>query len=318
MPAARPVLDGDALLAAAVHQEAPLLRREVGERRVEVEAVDGAERLDAAPVPGERGRQALERHQAALRDRELPVRCDQILVELHLDAEAGAGRAGAVRTVEGEVAGLDLTHRVGRVIAVGAGEVLGEGLLRAPLGREDEHSFAEGERLLRGVRDALPELVALRTVGLRDHDAIDDDIDVVPLVAVERGGVVDLVHLAVDPDADEPGPAHVVQHLAVLAALVADHRAEHERPRPGRLRQDRIDDLLHRLAANDPPAVGAVRDAGPGVEQPQVVVDFGDRRDGRSRVARDTALVDRDRGGESLDVIDVGLLHEAEELARVR
>ena len=317
VPSPRPVLDGDALLAGAVHEQAPLLRREVGERRVEVEAVHRPERLDAAAVPAERGRQALERDEAALRDRERAVRRDQLLVDLHLDPESGAGRAGSVRAVEGEVAGLDLAHGVGRMVGAGAREVLREGLLGAALGREDEHPLAQRERLLRRVGDALAEFVATLALGLGDDDAVDDDVDVVPLVAVECWRLVDLVHLAVDADPDEPGAAHVVEHLPVLAPLVADHGAEHERARSGRLREDRVDDLLHRLAADHLPAVRAVRDAGAREEQAQVVVDLGDRGDGRSRVARDAPLVDRDGGRESLDVVDVRLLHEAQELPRV-
>ena len=54
-----------------------------------------------------------------------------------------------------------------------------------------------------------------------------------------------------------------------------------------------------------------------GEEQAQVVVDLGDGADGRARVAAGALLVDRDGGREALDLVDVGLLHLAEELARV-
>ena len=62
----------------------------------------------------------------------------------------------------------------------------------------------------------------------------------------------------------------------------------------------------------------AVRLAGAGEEQPQVVVDLGDRADGRARVARGRLLVDRDRRAQALDEVDVGLVHLAEELPGVR
>ena len=55
----------------------------------------------------------------------------------------------------------------------------------------------------------------------------------------------------------------------------------------------------------------------PRPEQAQVVVDLGHRADGRPRVARGRLLVDRDRRREPVDRVDVGLLHQAEELARV-
>src|SRR5262249_12016503 len=61
----------------------------------------------------------------------------------------------------------------------------------------------------------------------------------------------------------------------------------------------------------------AVRPSYARVEQSQVVVDLGDGADGRARVARRRLLVDRDRGREPLDRVDVRLLHHLQELPRV-
>ena len=79
-----------------------------------------------------------------------------------------------------------------------------------------------------------------------------------------------------------------------------------------------VDDLLGRLAGDRPPADVAVGMADPRPQQPQVVVDLGDRADRRARVARGRLLVDRDRRRQPLDRVDVGLVHLAEELAGVR
>src|SRR5206468_5754198 len=62
----------------------------------------------------------------------------------------------------------------------------------------------------------------------------------------------------------------------------------------------------------------AMRPPDPCVEQAQVVVDLRDRPDGRARVPRGRLLVDRDRGREAVDRVDVGLLHHLQELPRVR
>ena len=86
---------------------------------------------------------------------------------------------------------------------------------------------------------------------------------------------------------------------------------------PARQVEDRVDDLLHGLLLDGPAAVGAVGPAGAREEQAQVVVDLGDGADGGARVAAGALLVDRDRGREALDVVDVRLLHLAEELAGV-
>ena len=82
-------------------------------------------------------------------------------------------------------------------------------------------------------------------------------------------------------------------------------------------RQHLIDDLLRRLAGDPLAADRAVRGARAGVQQPQVVVDLGDRADRRPRVAVGRFLVDGHRRGKTLDEVDVRLVHLPQELARV-
>ena len=48
-----------------------------------------------------------------------------------------------------------------------------------------------------------------------------------------------------------------------------------------------------------------------------IVVDLGDGADGRARIARGGLLLDRDRRRQAVDQIDVRLLHQLEELARI-
>jgi hypothetical protein len=60
-----------------------------------------------------------------------------------------------------------------------------------------------------------------------------------------------------------------------------------------------------------------VRLTDPGEQQPEVVVDLGDGADRRARVPRRALLVDRDGRGEPVDLVDVRLLHLAQELASV-
>ncbi len=87
---------------------------------------------------------------------------------------------------------------------------------------------------------------------------------------------------------------------------------------PSGKRHDLVDDLLGRLRLDRSPTVMAVRMPDPGPEQPQVVVDLGDRADRRARVAAGRLLVDRDRRRQALDRVHVGLVHLPEELPRVR
>ena len=61
----------------------------------------------------------------------------------------------------------------------------------------------------------------------------------------------------------------------------------------------------------------AVRLADAREQQPEVVVDLGDRADRRARVAVGRLLVDRDGRRQALDEVDVGLVHLPEELPGV-
>src|SRR5207237_9623756 len=49
-----------------------------------------------------------------------------------------------------------------------------------------------------------------------------------------------------------------------------------------------------------------------------VVVYLGDRAHGRALVVAGALLLDGDRGGESLDRVHIGLLHQSEELTGIR
>ena len=78
-----------------------------------------------------------------------------------------------------------------------------------------------------------------------------------------------------------------------------------------------VDHLRDALRRERHVVLGAERVAHAREEQAQVVVDLGDRADGRARVVRGRLLLDRDRRRQALDQVDVGLLHELQELARV-
>ena len=124
--------------------------------------------------------------------------------------------------------------------------------------------------------------------------------------------------LAVDAHAREALALEVVEQLAVLALAALDDRREHlELGLLGQL-EDAVDDLVGSLPLDLAAADRAVRDADARVEQAQVVVDLGDGAHRGARVLRRRLLVDRDRRRQALDVVDVGLVHLAEELPRVR
>jgi hypothetical protein len=134
-------------------------------------------------------------------------------------------------------------------------------------------------------------------------------------LAIELGRVGEVHELAVDQGADETLLARVLEEVTELALPAADEGREDLDLRAARPGEDDLGDLRGRLLRDGAPAVGTVRRAGAGVEQAQVVVDLGDGPDRGARIGAGGLLLDRDRGREPLDGIDVGLLHEPEELA---
>ncbi len=125
------------------------------------------------------------------------------------------------------------------------------------------------------------------------------------------------MHHAVDADPAVALRVELLEQVDEFALAGADHRREHLEPGALLHRQHLVDDLLRGLPGDPLAADRAVRRAGPRVEQTQVVVDLGDGADGRARVAVGRLLVDRHRRGETLDEVDIGLVHLPEELAGV-
>ena len=333
------IADDDLLVLGGPQDVVDGLRGQVPDRGVDVPAVRCADGLEDLQPPRRVGRHLGPRHERALRDALGPVRDDEVRVDLETRPETGARGAGAVRGVEGEVARLELVDRepvVGAAVLLAVPALLETGRLAVhrrcgdqdlALAQPDRRLDRIGQPAGVRVRDDEPGLRvdrpsvrrarrALGRVGVADDVAVDDDLDRVALVLVELGCVLDVVGLAVDPDADEALAPGRLEDPVALGLAVLDERRQDEQPGAHRQGQHLVDDLLDALAL-DRVAVGAVRDADPGEQQPEVVVDLGDRPDGRARVARRALLVDGDRRREAVDLVDVGLLHLAEELARI-
>ena len=244
-------------------------------------------------------------------DRFRPVRHHLPRVDLDLHAETRTVRTRAVRRVEREESRRELLEREP---AIHARERFRERELarrRALALRDDRDDTArEPQRRLDRIGQALAD------VGLH-HEPVDDDLDRVLLLLVEVDLLAQFDRLAVHADAREALLADLLEELRVLALAAANDGREQLDARAFRQLHHLVDDLLARLRADLASAVVAMRVTDAREEQPQVVVDLGDRADRRARIARGRLLIDRDRGREALDVIDVRLLHLAEELARV-
>ena len=138
-----------------------------------------------------------------------------------------------------------------------------------------------------------------------------------PLGLLERDVLGQVAGLAVDADADEPRAPGVLEDLLVLSLAATHHRGEDLDARAVGQVDDGVDHLLDGLALDGSAAGVAVGMPDAGEQEAQVVVDLRHGADGGARVSRYALLVDGDGGRESLDVVDLRLVHAAQELPRV-
>ena len=256
-------------------------------------------------------------------------RCDRALVDAHVgvgddefrvDFEGGAQSvtygAGTVRGVEREVARSELfvaraTRRAHEVLTEG------ERLVVDPVAVDEfdlGDTFGETQRRLERIGEATLEAVAA-------HEPVDDDLDVVVLVAgqllVTLEELVDVDGLAVDLGPHEPLAGEVLQQRVVVALAASHHRSEHlEAGALGKF-EDAVDDLLRCLTLELGVVVGAVLHSDARPQQPEIVVDLRDRTHRGPRIAPGRLLIDRDRRRQPLDHIDIRFVHLAEELSGV-
>ena len=151
------------------------------------------------------------------------------------------------------------------------------------------------------------------------HDqTVDDDLDRVFFVFVKGDLLGQLIHGAVDADADITRLFCVLKDLFMHTLFAADDgRKDDELGSCGQL-ADLVKNLVDGLLADLLAADRTVRNADARIEQTQIVVDLGDGTDRGSRVFRGGLLVDGDRGGQTLDAVHIGLVQLSQEHAGIR
>ena len=238
----------------------------------------------------------------------------QVRVRTALKAEALASGAPAERAVE------RIIVRVQRLVtrpALVARQVLRK-LLDGPLRfvffeidkRDQHHAFTETERLFHGFGDA-----GSRTGA---HDVpIDDNFDAVLAFVVDCGRLVEVERTTIDAHSCEPRPADFIeQRLVLFLPLTLDWGHDVDL-RPFWHRENSLDDFVASLRANRDATLRAISLAEPRVKDAQIVVNFGDRTDGRTRAFARRFLFDANRRRQSRNLFDARLLNLAEKLSRV-
>jgi len=223
-------------------------------------------------------------------------------------ADAVATGTGAHGIVEAEQPRLQLGQAVA---ADRAGVTAGEHLFAAAVHvQRDGAAFGQLQRGLETLGQALLAFGA-------DAQAVDDHVQVVFLGFLQRGQLLDFLQLAIDPQPHEALRLQAGQFVLEAALAGPRNGRQHGQARLGRPGQHGVDHLADALRLQRQPVVGAVGRAHPCVQQAQVVVDLGDGAHGRARIVARRLLLDGDRRRQAFDQVDIGLVHQLEELARV-
>ena len=174
------------------------------------------------------------------------------------------------------------------------------------VGGNDQAAFAQLERQIHGLGQP--------GARLTDRQTVDHHLDVVPHLPIELQVVGEMDDLAVHSGPHEALLDQVDEQIAVPALLRTNHRGQNRKLRAGGQTIDPLDDLLARLSGDRPPALRAMSHPGPGIKQPQIIVDFRDRADRRPRVLTGRFLRNRDRRAQTADMVDVRFGHLPDEL----
>ena len=164
--------------------------------------------------------------------------------------------------------------------ALGAGEQRGEQhllLIAIVYMRHQSQSFCQ----LDGSLEAFCQ--TLLQPGF-DLQSVYDDIDRVLLVFFEFRRIVNLAYQTINTGADEAAGAELFEHVDVFTLAFPNDRSQHHNPDALRQGHDLIDHLADGLRLELDAVFRTVWLAHAREQQTQVIVDFSDGADSRTRV----------------------------------
>ena len=188
--------------------------------------------------------------------------------------------------------------------------MLGEEQLLTVNDGNKHHPRAELEGCLHRIRTPLP-------FALPNDQTVDHRLNRVFFILIQLEFFRKVMNLTVNPYPDIARLAQVHKNLLVLPLAVADERRHNQDAAALGEVVNRIHNLLHRLGGDFPTALGAVGMTDPGEEQPQVIVNFGHRAHGGTRVFTRSFLVDGNGRAQTFDVVDIRFFHPAQKLAGI-
>ena len=275
--------------------------RQVLPRRVEREVQNLREAVNDTAVPGIRIVFVSFFEKAAAANTTLRVGNQQFGMCDLMNPQPATGPAGTLGIVEHEVLRLDAA--IYEMVS-GAAERLVETfhlLLRCALKDFHAHKPISGQQ-----RCGYAGFDGLFVLP-RNNEPINDGIHVTHLVLIDGNLIRDIDLLAIDDHQAAALFAYFGQNKIEFLAVDLEHRRAHFDFRAFRQRQNDFKDTAGTEAGHALASTRAVRCGHRREEQVEVAGDVGHGADGRSRIAADGLLFDRDDGREAEDEVHVRL-----------
>ncbi len=174
-----------------------------------------------------------------------------------------------------------------------AGVLLAHLELFARAGGDDDGSIAHPQRGLDRIGQAHAEI----RIGFgREHEPVDDDLDVVFAGFRQADGLIQFRHNPVHPRPLISAGLGLQEHVFVGSLTFADDRREQQQLGARPQGENLIHDLGRGLAADRAAAARTEGRSGAREQDAQVVADLRHGPDGRTRILGNRFLLDRDRG----------------------
>ncbi len=269
----------------------------------------------------------LDGRNAAVLDGLRLVRDNQIQVELVAFAHALTGGATALRIVEAEEPRFqfrngDAALGASQERALQAIFFLGRrisSLRRIPRTRRTSRSQQETHQLSVGqFQCAFQRLAQAAHVLAFQRQAVNHRFNRMLLVTHKRGNIFQAVNHAIHAGTHKSVFLEFGQFLAVFALALLHNRRHHRNLLALVAHIQIIDNLVYRLRLNHAPTIGAMRHAQARKKQTVMIQDFYHRTHCGTRVTVHRLLVDRNRRRDTAHALHLGVLHAADELARIR
>ena len=192
-----------------------------------------------------------------------------------------------------------------------AGEVLREQQLLPIDDRHQHHAGAQFQGGFHGVGNA-----ALAP-GLPRYQPVHHHLNGVLPVLIQLELLGQVMDFPINPNPGIAGLAQVIKDRLILTLAVPYQWRQNQDVTTSGDILNGINNLLHRLRGYLPPALRTVRMTDAGKKQPQVIIGLGYCAHSGARIFRRPLLVNRYGGAQALNIVNLRLLHPAQELAGI-